>query len=164
MTSKKASILLFILIAGILGLYFYNKYRVAPSVELQSLPIITESGESFNWEAIKGRKVIVSFYASWCGDCLKELKILSSVKSAELNDVDVLAITDESIEKMIDFKTRKQYPYTFLKLKKSFNEIGIYSIPTTYIVNTKGEITLKTVGYIDWKDASTIHRIKALLE
>ena len=77
----------------------------------------------------------MSFYASWCPDCLKELKALNQIKNEKLSGVEVLAITDETMEKLISFKTKKQYPFTFLKLSKSFNDLKIFSIPTVYLTS-----------------------------
>jgi hypothetical protein len=61
---------------------------------------------------------------------------------------EMLAITDENLEKLTEFKTKTQYPFTFLTLTKVFSDIGINSIPTTYLLNTKGEIVYNNVGFI----------------
>jgi len=164
MNARKSYVLLFIFIAGLAVLYFYNKYRVAPGLDLKTLNLSNESGQRFPADSLRGRKTIVSFYASWCGDCLKELKNLDAVKSTELADVRVLAITDEPVEKLVSFKNKKQYPFTFLKLDKRFDEIGIHSIPVVYLLNAKGEITYQHVGYVDWQDPSTLAHLKKLLE
>lgn len=164
MNAKKSYILLFIFVGGLAILYFYNKYRVAPGIELPKLEVVDELGHDFHIpDSIKGKKVILSFYASWCGDCLKELKNLNAVKSTELSDVTVLAITDESLDKLTAFKEKKQYPFTFLKLKQSFNDLGIFSIPVVYLANSKGKIVYEHVGYVNWQDASTLNHLKSLL-
>jgi peroxiredoxin len=114
--------------------------------------------------SLKGKKVIVSFYASWCPNCIEELKILNSIKNQKLADVEVLAITDESIEKLVAFKNKTQYPFTFLTITGQFPEIGINSIPVTYLLNTKGEIVYNNVGYVEWNDESTLEHLKGLME
>lgn len=164
MISKKIQIGIIFILAVLFGLYFYNKYKVAPSINISTLSIIDENNQPFNINSLKGKKIILSFYASWCPDCLKELKILNSIKNEQLNDVEVLAVTDETIEKLISFKTKKQYPFTFLKLTQSFNDIKIHSIPTTYLINTKGEIVFEKVGYINWEDNSTINHLKMIMD
>ena len=67
-------------------------------------------------------------------------------------------------EKLISFKDKKQYPFTFLKLNTPFSAIDIASIPTTYLVNTKGEIVYNKVGYIHWDDESNLNHLKTLME
>lgn len=160
--SKKLYSLLLLLLAGIIALYFYHTYRVAPDVNLNELPLSDENGKDYNFHNLKGKKMIVSFYASWCGNCIQELKEINKIKQTELNDVEIICITDEPLEKLIDFKNEHAYPFTFLKLNKAFPDIGIHSIPVTYIVNQKLEIVKEEVGYIEWGDPSTINHIKGL--
>jgi hypothetical protein len=73
-------------------------------------------------------------------------------------------MTDESIEKFVEFKNRTQYPFTFLTLTNVFSDIGINSIPTTYLLNARGEIVYNNVGFIDWEDESTLSHLKSLME
>lgn len=164
MSRKKTYLLVVALIVGTIGLYLYNKYNVAPKITLANIDVVTEHGTRFDFNSLKGQKVIVSFYASWCGNCLTELATLHHIKTDKLNDITVLAITDEPIEKLIAFKTKKQYPFTFLKLNQSFHAMGIFSIPTIYLLNTQGEIVYKHVGNLKWEDASTLHHLKALMK
>ena len=153
-----------IAILGVIGLYFYNKYNVAPTINIAKLDVIDQDTNKFDICSLKGKKVIVSFYASWCPNCIEELKVLNSIKNQKLADIEVLAITDESIEKLVAFKTKTQYPFTFLTITGQFPEIGINSIPVTYLLNTKGEIVYNNVGYVEWNDESTLEHLKSLME
>ncbi len=164
MNAKKSYILLIIFIAGVAGLYFFNKYRVAPGIALSKLEVADEQGHRVSLaDSARGKKVIVSLYASWCGDCLRELKHLAAVKDKELADVTVFAVTDEPVEKLTAFRERTHYPFTFLKLQKTFNEMQVFSIPVVYIFNSKGEPVYEHVGYVDWQDASTLNHLKSLM-
>jgi peroxiredoxin len=164
MTKKRTYIILIIAILGVLGLYFYNKYNVAPTIDIAKLDVVDQDTNKFDISSLKGKKVIVSFYASWCPNCIEELKVLNSIKNQKLSDIEVLAITDESIEKLVAFKTKTQYPFTFLTITAQFPEIGINSIPVTYLLNTKGEIVYNNVGYVEWNDESTLEHLKSLME
>lgn len=164
MTKKTTYQILIIAIVALVGLYFYNKYNVAPSIQVDKLEILNEDSTKFDIQSLKGKKVIISFYASWCPNCIDELKVLNTIKNEKLSDIEILAITDESMDKLISFINKKQYPFTFLKLNASFPEIGIASIPTTYLLNTKGEIVYNKVGYIEWDDESNLNHLKSLME
>jgi thiol-disulfide isomerase/thioredoxin len=164
MTKKTTYIIILVALFGVAGLYIFNKYRVAPTIEISKLNVVDQDTIKFDIKSLKGKKVIVSFYASWCPNCLEELQVLNSIKNSKLSDIEVLAITDESIEKLVAFKTKTQYPFTFLTLTGTFPEIGINSIPVTYLLNTKGEIVYNNVGYIEWKDESTLNHLKSLME
>jgi peroxiredoxin len=164
MTKKTTYIILFTAIIAVAGLYFYNKYNVAPQIEISKLEIIDQDTVRFDFNTLKGKKVIVSFYASWCPNCIEELKLLNKVKPIKLANVEVVAVTDESLTELSTFKDQKGYPFTFLKLNNAFGNIGIASIPTTYLLNTKGEIVYNKVGYIDWEDESTINHLLSIME
>ncbi len=159
---KKWIYALLALLGGLIILFYFNKYKVAPSIDLTKLEIVTETEQPFNMTQLKGKKLIVSFYASWCGNCLEELKDINKVKQSDLSDIEVVCITDEPIEKIAQFKERTGYTFLFLKLKKNFQDINIYSIPVTYIVNEKLEVVEEHLGYVDWTDASTLNHIKSL--
>jgi peroxiredoxin len=153
-----------LVIVGLLAFFIYRKYNVAPEIDLQQLELVDLEERPVQFSSFQGKKLLVCFGASWCGNCHDELNVLASIKDKDLSDVDVLVISDEPVEKVRKFKERRQYPFTFLKMNKSFAEMGIHSIPTSYIVNTKLEIKKETVGYLDWEDPSTLQHLKKLME
>ena len=153
-----------LIIAALLAFFIYQKYRIAPALNLNALKLLDLNEEAVSLESFRGKKIVVCFSASWCGNCREELNTLASIKEKELSDVEVIVISDESIEKVKQFKEKSAYPFTFLKMLSSFNQIGINSIPTSYIVNTTFEIKKETVGYLNWKDPSTLQHLKKLME
>jgi thiol-disulfide isomerase/thioredoxin len=159
---KKWIYVLFALLGALIALFYYNKYKVVPSIDITKLEIVSENAQPFNINDLKGKKLIISFYASWCGNCLEELQVINRIKNTELKDIEVVCLTDESFEKLSHFKEVTGYPFLFLKLRKSFPEIGINSIPVTYIVNEKLEVVEEHLGYINWNDPSTLNHIKNL--
>ena len=164
MSKKTIYIILVIAILAIIGMYFYNKYNVAPSIDISKLTVVDQNNTKFNIASLKGKKVILSFYASWCPPCREELKTLAKIKDQKLADYEILAVTDENLEKLIEFKNKTQYPFTFLALTKVFSDIGINSIPTTYLLNAEGEIVYNNVGYIDWENESTFQHLTSLMQ
>ena len=152
------------MILGLTGFYFYKKYNIPPSINFNKLDLYNLEAKKINFNEFKGKKILVSFGASWCGNCIDELNTLKKIKDQQLADVEIICISDEDLETIIEWKERKQYPFTFLKLNSSFNSVNIFSIPTSYIVNTKLEVVKETVGYIDWEDESTRNHLKKLME
>jgi thiol-disulfide isomerase/thioredoxin len=159
---KKLGYLLIVTFGCLIALYYYNKYRIAPTIKFNELGLVNSEGQPFDFNSLKGKKLIVSMYASWCGNCLTELQAINRVKNAELNDVEIICVTDESLEKLVAFKEKKGYPFTFLKMKKKFPDIGINSIPVVYILNKNLQVVKEQVGYLKWDDAATLNYIKSL--
>jgi thiol-disulfide isomerase/thioredoxin len=153
-----------LIVAILIAFYAYRKYHVAPRLNLNSLNLTDLQEQPAQLGVYKGKKLVVCFSASWCGNCRVELKEINAVKNTVLSDVEVIVISDESIDKVRAFKERNGYPFIFLKMNVPFNSIGINSIPTSYIVNTNFEVMKETVGYINWEDPSTAQHLKKLME
>ncbi|MHB8403467.1 MAG: TlpA family protein disulfide reductase [Bacteroidia bacterium] len=147
---------LFVVGLSLVLLYQYQKYRVAPKADLASLACIDTTGNSIDLTNLRGKKTMLTFFATWCGDCLLEMKLLNEAKKTALQDVDIIAISDEPISKITSFMHKKNYPFAFLKLQMSFSSIHINAIPVTYLINAKGEVVYSKVGAINWKDPSVI--------
>jgi peroxiredoxin len=161
---NKWFIIFIVALIAIGGFYLYNKYKRPPFIYFDKLSLTTLENQKFELKRLKGKKIILSFGASWCPNCIEELNDISNVKDLELKDVEVVVISDESIERVIEFKNKRQYNFTFLKMNQSFQSIGINSIPTTYIFNKNFELKKQNVGYLDWTDASTLQHLKALMD
>jgi len=137
-------------------LYQYQKYRVAPKHNLANMICNDTLGKPVNISSFKGKKIILTFFGTWCGDCLREMKQLDEAMKTSLKDVEVIAISDEPMEKIISFAEKKKYNYTFLQLPKPFSTIDIYAIPVTYLINANGDVVYAKVGAINRKDNSVI--------
>jgi peroxiredoxin len=144
------------LVLILVALYQYQKYRVAPKQDIANMVCNDTLGKSVNIASFKGKKIILTFFATWCGDCLREMKQLDEAMENNLKDVQVIAISDEPMEKITHFAQRKKYNYTFLQLPKPFASIDIYAIPVTYLINVRGEVVYSKVGAINWKDPAVI--------
>lgn len=148
---------LFIVGLSLVLLYQYQKYRVAPTVDVFSLPCTDTAGKAFDPNTLKGQKIIYSFWGTWCGECVLEMKHLNEVMSkGELADITVVAVSDEPLEKIRAFATRKGYPFIFLRSEKEFSSLGVNAIPVNYLINPQGQVTYTKVGALNWKDHSVV--------
>ena len=108
-------------------------------------------------------KIVISYWATWCAPCIKEMP---SIKRAEkiLEDYGYtfLLVSDESISKISNFKNEMNFDFNFLKSNKSFESIGVYAMPTSYVFNENGEILETFVGVIEWDSEEMINKLKTL--
>lgn len=147
---------LFVVGLSIVLMYQYQKYRVAPKIDVFALDYSDTSGKNFNLNYLKGKKILYSFWGTWCGECVMEMKKLNEIKEKEFPDVTVVAVSDEPLELTMPFIHRKKYPFVFLQFDRTFHDIGIEAIPVNFFINEKGEVTYTKVGSIDWKDPSEV--------
>jgi thiol-disulfide isomerase/thioredoxin len=161
---NKNIILLIVLLAG-LGIWFiYKKYRVAPEMDFFALEVFDENGNRANLEQFRNKKLIVTYWAAWCGPCRHELETLNEIKDSKLADIEIVALTDEPVENMVAFRDKKKYPFHFYRFNKKFPEMGINSIPVNYLVNQAGKTVYDHVGAPDWNDNSFVMKAKEMME
>jgi len=108
-------------------------------------------------------KLVISYWATWCAPCIKEMP---SLKRAEeiLKDYGYtfLLVSDETISEIKNFKNEMNFDFNFLKSSKSFETIGVYFMPTSYIFDQSGKIVETIVDAIEWDTEEMINKLKML--
>ncbi|AFM12385.1 alkyl hydroperoxide reductase/ Thiol specific antioxidant/ Mal allergen [Turneriella parva DSM 21527] len=130
--------------------YIYQKYRIAPGIEFAQLEAYNARGERVKVWQKSSRGTVVVFFASWCHDCERELPKLQRVLQGQLKGVDVVALTDEGITTMVQYRDAMKFNFRFYSLPKDFGHYGIHAIPTIYLLNAQGETVFTKVGDVDW--------------
>lgn len=142
--------------------YFLNKY----GNKIPELPVLTavEDQSILNQEELKGKVVIVSYFQTWCSDCVKEQPELQKLSEHFGKDkLRILMVSDEDAGKLATFKKRFGSKLDFYKSEKSLGkELGVKAYPTTVLYDKKSEIKLKKVEGIDWYNDETINLIESL--
>ena len=75
---------------------------------------------------------------------------------------DFLLVSDETIDKISNFKNEMNFDLKFLKSNKSIESIGVYAMPTSYIFDENGKIVETFVGVIEWDSEEIINKLKVL--
>lgn len=154
------------LIASAFAFYRFYLRKPPESIVLDKLPIKTLEGNSLNFNEYKGKTVFLSFWATWCGDCRKEMPGLQSA-IAKINGENIafVLVSDENKEKVTTFI--KQFNYnesSFFLLNESYRKQGIKAIPTNYIISPSGKVLLlETESGRDWSTEENIRLLKDLI-
>jgi thiol-disulfide isomerase/thioredoxin len=113
----------------------------------------TLDAEAVTVSAHRGKVVVLSFWATWCPYCLKELPILEGIqKVAGHEKVQVIAVNTESSE--VFRKVERQLKSLTLKQaydpgKKGRDAYGVQGIPHLVIIGRDGRIIKVYRGYDD---------------
>jgi len=123
--------------------------------------LVDLKGNSYNTSKLKGKKVLINYWATWCGPCKKEMPDLLEAQEilAKENYV-FLLVSDESQEKIVEFKNKIKYGFKYLKSAKTASSLGIYALPTTFIYNEKGKEVDKIIGAVRWNSPEMIAKLK----
>ncbi len=116
-----------------------------------------------------GKVVILSFWASWCGPCRKELPVLASVvKQVGPDHLQVLAINhrDELEPFRYVVNVLKDYPITFMKRdpnSRVARKFGVKGIPRMIVIGRDGKVAADHIGYGDAVIPQLVEELNALL-
>jgi len=133
----------------------------APDFTLQDL-----NGKDVKLSDFSGKIVMINFWATWCGPCLKELPYIQAVSDNWSNKgVQVLAIAAKANEPLdVVGQYIQQNGYTFQVLYDSQGINGVYNVselPTTFFIDKEGIIQKIQVG--SFQDQDTIENILSTL-
>jgi thiol-disulfide isomerase/thioredoxin len=104
-----------------------------------SAPALVGSG-TVDWNTYKGRKVVLSIWASWCPHCQAELPVISSVV-AEHPDVSLGQEPGPSPEEYME-EHNLMFPVAVDDAKSTLaRAFGVSLLPTVYFVNSDGKVS-----------------------
>lgn len=110
-------------------------------------------GGTFRLSEHKGKKVLLTFWASWCSPCRRELPALERW-SKEHPEVDVLAVSvDRTKEEAEDFirVVRFDLPVAFDPDATQLGRYGVTSMPTMFLFDDSGQLVWRHAGYSEEK-------------
>jgi thiol-disulfide isomerase/thioredoxin len=124
--------------------------EVQKSASVPTLTLPTVNGELYELAAHRGKWVVVNFWATWCGPCLKEMPELSALHTMREN-VEVVGLAYEEIEPAEMQVFLKEHPVTY-----PIAIVDIYQppqdfatprgLPITYLIAPDGKLAKQFLG------------------
>src|SRR5579862_7485563 len=148
----------------VVGLYFLNRYWIAPAVKAQTtvdashpvapaISLTDITGKPLKLSDYQGRVVVLDFWATWCGPCRIEIPgFIELQKRYGSQGFAMIGISmDDSPEPVVDFYKELQMDYPVAVGNSRLGELygGIPGLPTTYVIGRDGRIYAKHVGATD---------------
>jgi len=117
----------------------------------------------------KGKWLIVNYWATWCGTCMKELPdLISLYEDNKGGDIAVVGINFETIspDNLKSFVEKQAIPYPILRTQPvPMTPLGpVPALPATYIVDPSGKAVAGEVGIVTKKNLEDYIKGKRLAE
>ena len=134
----------------------------APELRLQSI-----DGKTVSLADLRGKVVLVHFWATWCPPCVEEIPTLERFYLQVLGtDIEVLAVSvDDSADALKTFLEKNKVHFPVLRDPggKAAASYGTRKFPETYVVGRDGVVRYKVIGPMDWSVPANAATVRSLL-
>ncbi len=126
---------------------------------------VKDSGRSVALHDLRGRVVVLNFWATWCPPCVDEMPSLVAMQAKLRGNVTVFAVSLDADEAAYR-RFLKDYKVDLLTVrdpeKRSSDLYGTFGYPETYIIDANGVLRRKFIGPVDWTKPEIIEYLQKL--
>ncbi|WP_413560219.1 TlpA family protein disulfide reductase [Bdellovibrio sp. HCB209] len=160
--------------------YFMSHVEKAPAtmssvekMETDGVPNFSAKaldGASFDLEQMKGKVIILNFWASWCGPCVEEVPSLIKLVKEYKGEIQLIAVSGDSNENDIHvfLKSFPELKGENIKIvydqdRSLMKMFDVSRLPESLILNREHKLVKKLVGSIDWHTKDSLEYMNSLM-
>ena len=116
-------------------------------LKLKDFEVQSDNSHVINLKSVKGKYVLLEFWATWCSGCVKELPLLKDAyKKFSRNDFEIIGIAVDDSAKVEKFVREKRiiWPNSIVSMKnKIVTDFNVTLFPTMILIDRNGKIVAK---------------------
>ncbi|CCE02198.1 TlpA disulfide reductase family protein [Bradyrhizobium sp. STM 3809] len=142
-------------LAGLLAVAMWGTASAAPVIDEAAPPLVVSElrGETFDLSRLRGKVVLINYWATWCAPCRKEMTILNAFyrryHEQGLEVIGISADRPEDFSKMRKISGTLAYPTSTLDRISQDGFGPPEGFPVTYVIDRDGVVKDK---FIDVRD------------
>lgn len=126
-------------------------------------------GRKIDVKDLRGKIVLINFWATWCPPCQEEMKRVQKEIIDRFKDKDFVFLPisrEETREQIARFRERHGYafPMGLDPGREIFSKFAKSGIPRNFVIDRKGRIVYLEVGYTEESFAKLVETLERLLE
>lgn len=159
MPVKKLFKILFIIAIIAIAGWYYKAFKTVPALPAYQVDLINEQNQPVKISDFKGQHILISYFQTWCVDCLKELPSIEILqKKIGKEKLKVLLVTDEDQTKINHYKEHYCVTLDCYRTEKSLAQQKIRIFPTTYLLDENGKVIMSKIQAFDWSSDEVIKK------
>lgn len=130
------------------------------------LKVVSTAGQNITLANYQGYVLVLDFFASWCGPCREAIPHLIELNSRYgRQGLQILGLSaDEDKGAVKEFIAEKKINYPVAMVgDQLLNDYAVRSIPTLYVINKKGAVAGRFMGFSDETAKAVETQIRKLL-
>ena len=127
---------------------------------------VQDSDRKITLSELRGKVVVLNFWATWCAPCVEELPSLVNLQQKMRNKgITVLAVSVDQDESLYR-RFVQDHNVNLLTVRdanqKSNNLYGTVKFPESYIIDRNGVMRRKFIGPVDWATPEVVDFLSKL--
>ncbi|WP_293851304.1 TlpA disulfide reductase family protein [Steroidobacter sp.] len=155
-------------ITALCSALFVSSLTGASSSLAPTFSLPSRAGDNVSLDQLKGKVVMLNFWASWCGPCRTEMPLLEqmhkrySALGFTMVGVNVEADTKDAERWLKDMQV--SFPVLFDRDSKVSKLYDVSAMPSTVFIDRKGNVRYLHKGYKPGDEGEYLNQIRALLK
>ncbi len=124
-----------------------NMQNLRPGTEAKDFKTKDIDGNAVSLSALRGKKVILHFWASWCSDCRQELSAMRNIyRNSDKNKLKIIGISiNSNIPELRKFISQNEIEWQQVCDEKEWmspiaQQYAVRAVPTLVVIDEKGKI------------------------
>jgi len=157
-----------LLIKGLMKIGFFQP-DITSGKATQPAPdlnLVNQNGQIMSLSSLKGKVVVINFWATWCPPCIAEMPTVNQLYTQLRPDADIVIIpvdADNNFSKSVPFMVKNKFVLPVYNTTSQIPE-GLFAgaLPTTVIIDKFGKIVFRHEGAADYTNKEFIKYLAGL--